>query len=69
MYDADGLMPDHQAGHHRVFAAQNVQVRPADGCQRHSNDGLADAGLGDGILRWRFGLDREKPLAFIVWIF
>jgi hypothetical protein len=43
-HDADRLVPDHQTGPHRILAAQDVKVRPADGRQRDPDHGLADAG-------------------------
>ena len=42
---ADRFVSDHQSRFHRVFAAQNVQVGPADGGERDANDRFANAGM------------------------
>ena len=41
---ANRLVSDHQSRFHRVFAAQYVQVRPADGGERNSDYSFIDAG-------------------------
>ena len=61
MNDANGFMPDHQTGTHRVLPFENVQVRPADGCQCHTNNRLARSRLWD---RDRFDGDLIRTVKY-----
>jgi hypothetical protein len=44
--DPDGLVSHHEPFPHRILALQDVNVRAANGRQRHAHQGLAWAGFG-----------------------
>src|SRR4051812_3960985 len=55
---ADGLVPDHEARFHGVFAAQYVQIGATDGRKFDTNHGFANTCVGH-----RHGLERDAMRA------
>jgi hypothetical protein len=54
--DADGVMTDSKAAPDRIFALQNVNIRPANG-----RGGYADKGVERANIRYRLALKDDTP--------
>jgi len=60
--DAYRLMPDNQSGLYWILAAQDMQVRPADRCQRDLDYNFANSRTRFGHLLDTNVIDAEKDI-------